>query len=64
MKERQQGKNNLTLKVFEWCHMALWNFRLCFEPSGLPPLTKVEISHESITFHTKEWWIVQSGSRQ
>ncbi len=20
--------------------MALWNFRLCFEPSGLPPLTK------------------------
>jgi hypothetical protein len=24
----------------KWCHMALWNFRLRFEPSSLPPLTK------------------------
>jgi hypothetical protein len=30
------------LKLFENdAHMALWNFRLCFEPSGLPPLNKL-----------------------
>ncbi len=37
MKGRQQDK--------KYCegdcdHMTLWNFRLCFEPSGLPPLSK------------------------
>jgi len=38
VKERQQEKKIFTLKVFEMMPMALWNFRLCFEPSGLPPL--------------------------
>jgi DNA-binding HxlR family transcriptional regulator len=32
----------MTIQVCKkkWCHVVLWNFRLHFEPSCLPPLTK------------------------
>jgi hypothetical protein len=36
-------KKNLFWKCLKWCHVALWNFRLHFEPSSLPPLTKPTI---------------------
>ncbi len=39
-KKGNKEKKILLCKCLKWCHMALWNFRLCFEPSGLPPLTR------------------------
>jgi hypothetical protein len=39
-KGNKKKKKSLFWKCLKWCHMALWNFRLCFEPSGLPPLTR------------------------
>jgi hypothetical protein len=38
-KKGSKTKKILILKLFEkWCHIALSNFRLRFEPLGLPPL--------------------------
>jgi hypothetical protein len=38
-KKGNKKKKSLFWKCLKWCHMALWNFRLHFEPLGLPPLT-------------------------
>ncbi len=46
MKERQQEIKSLLWKCLKWCHMALWNFRLHFEPSGLPPSNIHKDSHK------------------
>jgi hypothetical protein len=39
-KKGNKKKKSLLWKCLKWCHMALWNFRLCFEPSCLPPLKR------------------------
>ncbi len=38
-KKGNKKKKSLLWKCLKWCHMTFWNFRLYFEPSGLPPLT-------------------------
>jgi hypothetical protein len=42
-KKGNKEKKIILWKCLKWCHMALWDFRLCFEPSCLPPLTKRKV---------------------
>jgi hypothetical protein len=39
-KKGNKKKKSLLWKCLKWCHMAFWNFKLCFEPSGPLPLKR------------------------
>jgi hypothetical protein len=45
----------------EWCKSIFENM---IDRGKIIYITKVESGQESRAFHTKEWWIIQNGSRQ
>ncbi len=49
-KEGSKKKVSLFWKCLKWCHVALWNFRLHFEPSGLPPLKDIVAPLNKVIF--------------
>jgi hypothetical protein len=53
-KEGSKKKKPILWKCLKWCHMALWNFRLRFEPLGLPPLIILQ-QLKAIQGRTN-WW--------